>query len=39
VVLLIEPDARERVEKAVVEADGQLLPMHIDRQGVQVVAQ
>jgi D-glycero-alpha-D-manno-heptose-7-phosphate kinase len=39
VVLLIEPDARERVEKAVVEAGGQLLPMHIDRQGVQVVAQ
>jgi D-glycero-alpha-D-manno-heptose-7-phosphate kinase len=39
VVLLIEPDARERVEKAVVEAGGQLLPMYIDRQGVQVVAQ
>jgi D-glycero-alpha-D-manno-heptose-7-phosphate kinase len=39
VVLLIEPDARERVEKAVVEAGGQLLPMHIDRQGVQVVSQ
>jgi hypothetical protein len=27
------------VEKTVVEAGGQLLPMHIDRQGVQVVAQ
>ena len=39
VVLLIEPDARERVEKAVVEAGGELLPMHIDRHGVQVVAQ
>jgi D-glycero-alpha-D-manno-heptose-7-phosphate kinase len=39
VVLLIEPEARERVEKAVVDAGGQLLPMHIDRQGVQVVAQ
>jgi D-glycero-alpha-D-manno-heptose-7-phosphate kinase len=39
VVLLIEPDARERVEKAIVEAGGQLLPMHIDRQGVQVVSQ
>lgn len=39
VVLLIEPDARERVEKAVVEAGGQLLPMKVDRQGVQVVAQ
>jgi len=39
VVLLIDPDARERVEKAVIEAGGQLLPMYIDRQGVQVVAQ
>jgi D-glycero-alpha-D-manno-heptose-7-phosphate kinase len=39
VVLLVEPDARERVEKTVVEAGGQLLPMRIDRQGVQVVAQ
>ena len=39
VVLLIEPEARERVEKTVVEAGGKLLPMHIDRQGVQVVAQ
>lgn len=36
VVLLIEPDARQRVEKAVVEAGGLLLPMFIDRQGVQV---
>jgi D-glycero-alpha-D-manno-heptose-7-phosphate kinase len=39
VVLLIDPDARQRVEKAVVDAGGQLLPMYIDRQGVQVVAQ
>jgi D-glycero-alpha-D-manno-heptose-7-phosphate kinase len=38
VVLLIEPDARERVEKAVVAAGGELLPMHIDRQGVTVVS-
>ncbi len=36
VVLLIEPDARQRVEKAVVEAGGLLLPMFLDRQGVQV---
>jgi D-glycero-alpha-D-manno-heptose-7-phosphate kinase len=38
-VLLIEPDARERVEKAVVECGGELLPMRIDRQGVTVVSQ
>jgi D-glycero-alpha-D-manno-heptose-7-phosphate kinase len=37
-VLLIEPDARERVEKAVLDAGGKLLPMHIDRQGVTVVS-
>ena len=36
VVLLIEPDARERVESAVVDAGGQLLPMKLDRSGVQV---
>ncbi|HLZ13765.1 MAG TPA: hypothetical protein VKP58_14365 [Candidatus Acidoferrum sp.] len=36
VVLLIEPDARESVEKAVATAGGQLLPMRIDRSGVQV---
>src|SRR5256886_15874356 len=36
VVLLIEPDARESVEKAVAAAGGQLLPMRIDRSGVQV---
>src|SRR5258708_9987182 len=36
VVLLIDPDARERVEAAVVEAGAELLPMKIDRSGVQV---
>src|SRR6266404_4674032 len=36
VVLLIEPETRERVEAAVVEAGGQVLPMKIDRSGVQV---
>jgi len=38
IVLLIEPSARERVEQAVVAAGGQLLPMKIDRQGVQVIS-
>jgi D-glycero-alpha-D-manno-heptose-7-phosphate kinase len=36
VVLLIDPDARKSVEAAVVEAGGELLPMRIDRSGVQV---
>jgi D-glycero-alpha-D-manno-heptose-7-phosphate kinase len=36
VVLLIEPEARERVEAAVGEAGGEALPMRIDRSGVQV---
>lgn len=36
VVMLIEPDARAAVEKAVAGAGGQLLPMKIDRSGVQV---
>ena len=36
VALLIEPDARSRVEHAVCEAGGQVLPMKIDRVGVQV---
>ncbi|HKF25301.1 MAG TPA: hypothetical protein VKB24_04975 [Candidatus Acidoferrum sp.] len=36
VVMLIEPEARQAVEKAVAEAGGQLLPMKIDRSGVQV---
>jgi D-glycero-alpha-D-manno-heptose-7-phosphate kinase len=38
-VLLIEPDARQKVERAVVDSGGQLLPMYIDRQGVTVVTQ
>src|SRR5204863_4246226 len=38
VVLLIEPEARPRVEKAIVDAGAQALPMAIDRQGVQVVS-
>src|SRR5256886_9845570 len=38
VVLLIEPEARQRGEKAIVEAGAQALPMTIDRQGVQVVS-
>ncbi len=37
-VLLIEPGARERVEKAIREAGGEVLPMTIDRHGVQVVS-
>jgi D-glycero-alpha-D-manno-heptose-7-phosphate kinase len=36
VVLLVEPDARPNVEQAVAKAGGQLLPMKIDRSGVQV---
>jgi D-glycero-alpha-D-manno-heptose-7-phosphate kinase len=36
VVLLIEPEARAAVEKAVAAAGGRLLPMSIDRSGVQV---
>lgn len=36
VVLLIEPDARAGVEKAVAAAGGRLLPMSVDRSGVQV---
>ncbi|MGB9465700.1 MAG: hypothetical protein WBR10_11355, partial [Candidatus Acidiferrum sp.] len=38
VVLLIEPDARTRVETAIVEAGGEVLPVTIDRQGVQVIS-
>lgn len=37
-VLLIEPDAREKVNRAVEEAGGQILPIQIDRQGVTVVS-
>lgn len=36
VVLMIKPDAREKVEAAVERAGGQLLPVRIDRSGVQV---
>ncbi len=36
VVLLIEPETRQKVEEAVAVAGGQLLPMKIDRSGVQV---
>ena len=36
VTLLIEPGARARVEAAVAAAGGQLLPIRIDRRGVQV---
>src|SRR5881397_2133815 len=38
VVLLIEPDARDRVENTIREAGAEVLPMTIDRQGVQVVS-
>lgn len=38
VVLLIEPDARSRVEQAIVEAGAEVLPVTIDRQGVQVIS-
>ena len=38
VVLLIEPDARERVERAIDDAGGKVLPVAIDRQGVQVIS-
>jgi D-glycero-alpha-D-manno-heptose-7-phosphate kinase len=38
VVLLIDPDARARVEAAVTEAGGELLPVRVDRQGVTVVS-
>src|SRR5467141_3244802 len=38
VVLLIEPDARDRVERVIAEAGGAVLPMTIDRQGVQVIS-
>jgi D-glycero-alpha-D-manno-heptose-7-phosphate kinase len=38
VVLLVEPHARERVEQSIREAGAQVLPMSIDRQGVQVIS-
>jgi D-glycero-alpha-D-manno-heptose-7-phosphate kinase len=36
VTLLIEPDARPRVEAAVADSGGELLPIRIDRRGVRV---
>ncbi|MGH9591718.1 MAG: hypothetical protein ACRD5L_01410 [Bryobacteraceae bacterium] len=36
VTLLIEPDARTRVEAAVTRAGGRLLPMQIDRTGMRI---
>lgn len=36
VALLIEPDARTRVEEAATSAGGQVLPIRIDRRGVRV---
>jgi D-glycero-alpha-D-manno-heptose-7-phosphate kinase len=36
VVMLIEPGARSSAEKAVADAGGEVLPMRIDRSGVQV---
>jgi D-glycero-alpha-D-manno-heptose-7-phosphate kinase len=38
VVLLIEPDARKSVEAAIVDAGAEVLPVTIDRQGVQVIS-
>ena len=38
VVLLIDPDARDRVESSVRDAGGKILDTRIDRQGVQVVS-
>ncbi len=35
-ILLIEPDARAQVEKAVRTASGEVLPVRVDNQGVQV---
>ena len=36
VTLLIEPGARAKVERAITANGGQLLPLHLDRQGVTV---
>jgi D-glycero-alpha-D-manno-heptose-7-phosphate kinase len=38
VVLMIEPDARQKVENAIRAAGAEVLPVKIDRQGVQVVS-
>ena len=34
--MLIEPDARQRVEAVIAAAGGTVLPLRIDRQGVRV---
>jgi D-glycero-alpha-D-manno-heptose-7-phosphate kinase len=36
VALLIDPDARERVEAAITESGGEILPHGIDREGVRI---
>jgi D-glycero-alpha-D-manno-heptose-7-phosphate kinase len=38
VVLLIEPEARDRVEKTIVDSGGEVLRTTIDRQGVKVIS-
>jgi D-glycero-alpha-D-manno-heptose-7-phosphate kinase len=38
VVLLIDPDARPRVEAAIQNAGAEVLPVKVDRQGVRVVS-
>jgi D-glycero-alpha-D-manno-heptose-7-phosphate kinase len=38
VLLLVDPDARPRAEAAITAAGGEVLPVKIDRQGVQVVS-
>lgn len=38
VVMLIEPEARQKVENAIRDAGAEVLPVKIDRQGVQVVS-
>lgn len=38
VVLLIEPHAREAVEKSIIDSGGTVLPLVIDRQGVTVIS-
>jgi D-glycero-alpha-D-manno-heptose-7-phosphate kinase len=38
VVLMIDPDARQKVENAIRAAGAEVLPVKIDRQGVQVVS-
>jgi D-glycero-alpha-D-manno-heptose-7-phosphate kinase len=38
VVLLIEPEARHRVDSAILEAGAQIIPITIDRHGVEVIS-